>query len=196
MSRGPALLPVLLTSDQARDDELAHRPLFEGAPEDAPVVGLAEDGEPLSVDRLDELGADIDEAVDDALEELTASGDAEWAEQDVPVKGGGTLKILVREGDGAESEDLLVPDVLLEAAESLDAKALAVAVPVRGVLLATDADQKWQLVAAFATAARMQHAAGEDDALWPGVLRVEDGHVTGVIALRTASLDAASRRGS
>lgn len=195
MSRALDLLPLLLTPDEAREGALAHRPLFEGAPADAPVVGLSEDGEPLTEDRLEALGVELDEALEDAIEELIQQSDAGWIEQGVPVKGGGTLTILVRQGDGAAAEEILVEDVLEEAAAALGAEAIAVAVPVRGALLVADAGQKWQLVAAFATAARMQHGAGAEGALFPGVLRAEGGRITGVIDLRTASLDAAARRG-
>jgi len=194
MSHRLELLPALFTPEQARTDDCACSPLFDGAPEGAPLVGLVDDGTPLTQSDVEALDAEFDEVLEEAIEDLAHQSDACWVEQTVPVKGGASLKILMRQGDGADSTEILVPDTLLEAAEILGAEALAVAVPVRGALLVTDAGQKWQLVAAFATAARMQHAEGGESALYAGVLRAEAGILTGVIELRTASLDAATHR--
>jgi hypothetical protein len=194
MSRSVPLTPRLFAPTFAREHALVHRLLFENAPDDVPVFGLTEDGEPLTEERLETLGLDFDDAFDDAVTELGDASDGGWEEQIIPVKGGGELRILVRQGEGASAEELLVSSVIEEAAEALEAKAIAIAVPTRGTLLATDADQKWQLVAAFATAAKMQHAQGGEDALWPGILRGEDGAIVGTIQLSTVSLDAAARR--
>lgn len=192
MSHGVELLPALFTPEQARADDRACSPLFEGAPEGVPLVGLIDDGTPLSQSDVEALDTEFDEVLEEAIEDLAHQSDACWVEQDIPVKGGASLKILMRQGDGAESAEMLVPDTLLEAAEILGADALAVAVPVHGALLVTDAGQKWQLVAAFAAAARMQHAGGGESALYAGVIRAEAGILTGVIELRTASFDAQS----
>jgi hypothetical protein len=196
MSRTAPLRPILLPAEIARERQLAHRLLFEDAPETVPVFALLEEGEPVTEERMETLGLDPDEAFDDAVDELEEESDAGWVEQLVPVKGGAVLRILARHGESAATEEILVAQVLEEAAVALDAKAIAIAVPARGTLLVTDADQKWQLVAAFGTAARMQHAQAGDDAIWPGVLRAEDGAVVATIELSTASLDAAARRGS
>jgi hypothetical protein len=188
-------LAVSLASlESAREQELLHRPLFPGAPPEVPVVVLVEDDEPVTEERLEALGVEPDDAFADATEARGHDADGGWAAQAVPVKGGAKLALLVREGDNADVEDVLVPQILQEAATQLGAAALAVALPARGVLLATDAGQKWQLVAAFATAARMQHEQAGDEALWPGLLRVEKGRVVGVIELSTVSLDAAAAR--
>jgi hypothetical protein len=120
--------------------------------------------------------------------------DAGWIEQTIPVKGGGALRIAARAGDEAAAEDALLPSALDDACELLSAKALAVAMPAPGTLLVTDADQKWQLVAAFAAAARVHHAEAGEDGLYAGVLRAEGGRIVGLIEVRTASLDAASKR--
>ena len=192
MSHGADLLPALFTPEQARTGDLACSPLFEGAPEGTPLVGLIDDGTPLARADFEAIDTDLDEVLEEAIQDLADQSDAGWVEQTIPVKGGAKLRLLMRLGEGAASAEILVPDTLLEAAEILGAEALAVAVPVRGALLVTDAGQKWQMVAAFATAARMQHAAGGDTALYAGVLRAEAGLLTGVIDLRTASLDAAA----
>jgi hypothetical protein len=110
------------------------------------------------------------------------------------VKGGAALTLAARIGDERDARELLVPGVLAAAAELLGATELAVGSPTRDVLLVTDAAQKWQLVAAFATAVRLQHAAAGDEALFAGLLRAVDGEVVGVIELTTASLDDAARR--
>jgi hypothetical protein len=189
----PDLSLELISTATAREGEIVHRLLFEGAPDDVPVAALFEDGEGLTAERLEALGIEVDDAFDEALEEL-ADRDAGWVERMIPVKGGGELKVAARTGDEARAAELLLPAELEAAAELLGAKALAVALPSTALLLVTDADQKWQLVAAFSAAARMQHAAAGEGALWPGVLKVENGRVAGVIEVRTASLDAASKR--
>jgi hypothetical protein len=196
MSRGVTLHPLLISAASAREQLLAHRLVFEGAPDDTPVFALLEDGEPVTEERLETLGVDADEAFEDALGELADASDAGWREQTIPVKGGGILRILVRDGEGAASEELLLSAVLEEAAVALGAKAIALAVPARGALLVTDADQKWQLVAAFGTAVKMHHAQAGEDALWPGVFRAKSGAVVATIELTTVSLDAASRGSS
>jgi hypothetical protein len=184
---------TLLRAEVAHEGDLAHRPLFDGAPADVPVIALLADGDPITTTELQALEVDIDDVFVEALETLE-DRDAGWIEQSIPVKGGAVLRLAARAGEEAEAVELLRPDELEAAAELLGAKALAVAIPSSGSLLVTDADQKWQLVATFAAAARMRHDEAADEALWPGVLRVEDGKITGVIDLRTASLDAASRR--
>ena len=184
---------LTLAAAPPREEPIARRPLFEGAPDDVPVVALLEDGELLTEDRLDALGIDADDAFAEALDDLE-DRDAGWVEQIIPVKGGADLRIAVRAGDEAQAVEMLVPGVLEAAAELLGASELAIAIPTAASLLVTDARQKWQLVAAFSAAARMQCAAAGEAALWPGVLRAEDGRIRGVIDLRTASLDAASRR--
>lgn len=193
MAFDPDFSLVLGSAALARDEALLHRPLFPGAPDDVPVALLLEDEEPIGEDRLEALGIELDEAFDAAVEDLE-DRDAGWIEQTIPVKGGGELRIAVRSGDEAGAEDALLPSALDDAAELLSAKALAVAMPAPGSLLVTDADQKWQLVAAFAAAARMYHAEAGEDGLYPGVLRAEGGRITGLVELRTASLDAASSK--
>jgi hypothetical protein len=193
MASAPDVSVTLVTAEAAREDEIVHRPLFEGASDDVPVAALLEDGEPFTADRLDALGIEVDDAFAEALEEL-GDREADWVLQTIPIKGGAGLVIAVRAGEEALAVELLLPDKLEAAAALLGAKELAIAIPSSSSLLVTDAGQKWQLVAAFAAAARMQHAGAGDSALWPGVLRAEGGRITGVIDLRTASLDAASRR--
>lgn len=191
----PTLTPLLMPAESARANDLLWQPLFSGAPEEAPVIVLIEDGEPITEERLDSLGLDKDEAFEEALEELGRErNDAAWQSRAVPVKGAGPLTILVREGGGATVEEVLVPAVMAKASEMLGGASVAVAMPARGALLATSADQKWQLVAAFGTAARMQHERAGEAALWAGLVRVEDGKPVGVIDLSTASLDAAANR--
>src|SRR4029079_9694312 len=133
---------------------LVHRPLFPGAPDEVPVALLLEDEEPIEGERLEARGVDADEAFAAAIEDLD-DRDAGWIEQTIPVKGGGELRIAVRSGDEAAAGDAVLPSALEDAAELLGANALAVAMPAPGALLVTDAGQKWQLVAAFAAAARM-----------------------------------------
>jgi len=180
--------------EACRADQLVHRPLFDGAPREVPVAFLLEDGEPVTEERLESFGLEPDEAFTDAFEARADADAGAWNAQAVPVKGGGTLTILVREGESADVEDLLVPAILEDAARQLGAASLAVALPARGVLLAVDGGQKWQLVAAFSTAVKMQHERAGESALWPGVLRVEGGSVTGLVELSTVSLDAAAKR--
>lgn len=193
MASAPDFSLVLGSEAVARDEGLVHRPLFPGAPDDVPVAILLEDEEPIEEERLDALGIEADEAFAAAIEDLD-DRDAGWVEQTIPVKGGGALRIAARSGDEAAAEDALLPSALDDAAELLSAKALAVAMPAPGTLLVTDADQKWQLVAAFAAAARMHHAEAGEDGLYAGVLRVESGRIVGLVELRTASLDAVSKR--
>ena len=188
------LVAAFTSSGTAREQQLVHRPLYDGAPAELPVLVLTEEGEPVTEDRLDSLGIEADDAFTDAADARAEAADASWTAQAIPVKGGGALPILVREGDTADVEDVIVPQVLEQAAGLLRTSSLAIALPARGILLATDASQKWQLVAAFATAARLQYERAGEDALWPGVLRVESGHVKGVIELSTVSLDAAAAR--
>lgn len=184
---------VLGAAAIAASEGLVCRPLFPGAPDDVPVALLLEDEEPIDQERLDALGIEVDEAFAEAVEDLD-DRDAGWVEQSIPVKGGGTLRLAARSGDEGGAEDALLPSALDDACELLGAKALAVAMPAPGTLLVTDADQKWQLVAAFAAAARMHHAEAGEDGLYAGVLRAEGGRITGLIELRTAGLDAASKR--
>lgn len=193
MASAPDFSLVLGSAAVAREEGLVHRPLFPGAPDDVPVALLLEDEEPLDQERLDALGIEVDEAFAEAIEDLD-DRDAGWVEQTIPVKGGGALRIAARSGDEGAAEDVLLASALDDAAELLSAKALAVALPAPGTLLVTDADQKWQLVAAFAAAARMHHAEAGEDGLYAGVLRVEGGRIVGLVELRTASLDAASKR--
>ncbi len=193
MSSAPDFSLVLGASALVREEGLVHQPLFPGAPDDVPVAVLLEDEEAIDGERLDALGIEIDDAFASAIEDLE-DRDAGWVEQSIAVKGGGTLRIAARSGDEAGAEDALLPDALNDAAELLSAKALAVAMPAPGMLLVTDADQKWQLVAAFATAAKMHFAEAGEDGLYAGVLRAEGGRLTGVIELSTASLDAAAKR--
>jgi len=193
MASAPDFSLVLGSAAVAREEGLVHRPLFPGAPDDVPVALLLEDEEPIDEERLDALGIEADEAFAVAIEDLD-DRDAGWIEQTIPVKGGGALRIAARSGDEAAAEDALLPSALDDAAELLSAKALAVAMPAPGTLLVTDADQKWQLVAAFAAAARMHHADAGEDGLYAGVLRAEGGRIVGLVELRTASLDAASKR--
>jgi hypothetical protein len=192
MSSAPDFSLVLGASALVREEGLVHQPLFAGAPDDVPVAVLLEDEEAIDGERLSALGIEIDDAFASAIEDLE-DRDAGWVEQSIPVKGGGTLRIAARSGDESGAEDALLPAALDDACELLGAKALAVAMPAPGTLLVTDADQKWQLVAAFAAAAKMHHAEAGEDGLYAGVLRAEGGRITGVIELKTASLDAASK---
>ena len=180
MASAPDFSLVLGSAAVARDEGLVHRPLFPGAPDDVPVAILLEDEEPLDEERLDALGIEADEAFAAAIEDLD-DRDAGWVEQTIPVKGGGTLRIAARSGDEGAAEDVLLPSALDDAAELLSAKALAVAMPAPGTLLVTDADQKWQLVAAFAAAARMHHAEAGEDGLYAGVLRASGGRIVGLV---------------
>ncbi len=193
MASAPDFSLVLGSVAVAREEGFVHRPLFPGAPDDVPVALLLEDEEPIDEERLDALGIEADEAFAAAVEDLD-DRDAGWIEQTIPVKGGGALRIAARSGDEGAAEDALLPSALEDAAELLSAKALAVAMPAPGTLLVTDADQKWQLVAAFAAAARMYHTEAGEDGLYAGVLRAEGGRIVGIIERSTASLDAASRR--
>lgn len=193
MASAPDFSLVLGAAALVREEGLVHQPLFPGAPDDVPVAVLLEDEEAIDEPRLEALGIELDDAFASAIEDLE-DRDAGWVEQTIPVKGGGTLRIASRSGDEAAAEDALLPSALDDAAELLSAKALAVAMPAPGTLLVTDADQKWQLVAAFAAAARMHHAEAGEDGLYSGLLRAEGGRITGLIELRTASLDAASKR--
>jgi VCBS repeat-containing protein len=174
-------------SETLADEDVVTRSLFEGAPADLPVAVLVEDGELLTLDRLESLGLDVDEAFEQAIEERTS---VTWTARTIPVKGAGALTLLVAD----EAEDLLVPDALRAAAAQLGARTLALAIPARGSLLVMDGDAKWQWVAAFSTAARVQHAQAGDQALTAAVLHGVDGIVTGVITLTTASLDDAAAK--
>ena len=173
-------------------DELVHRPICDGV--DVPVIILIEDEEPVDAARFELLGLD-DDAFDDAIEAIEDLRDGDWRVDRVAVKGAEPLTVLTRTcDDGVVIEQLLVPAVMADAAQRLGVDALAVGIPTRGTLLATAADQKWQLVAAFATAVRVQHDRGGDQRLYPGVLRVDGGKPVAEIALGTASLDAAAAK--
>jgi hypothetical protein len=193
MASAPDFSLVLGAAAIALTEGLVHRRLYPGAPDDVPVALLLEDEEPIDEERLDGLGVDADSAFAAAVDDLD-DRDAGWIERTIPVKGGGELRIAVRSGDEAAAEDALLPSALDDAAELLDAGALAVAMPTPGALLVTDAGQKWQLVAAFAAAARMQHDEAGEDGLYAGVLRAERGRIVGQIEIGTASLDGASGR--
>ncbi len=193
MARSPDFSLVLGAAGKAREEGWIHRPLFASAPASVPVAILLEDEEPIDAERLESLSIDAEEAFDDAIVDLE-DRDAGWVEQSTPVKGGLTLRFAHRGGDEAAAEDALLPAALDDAAELLGAQVLAVAMPTPGTLLVTDADQKWQLVAAFGAAARAQHAEAGEDGLFEGLLRAEGGRITGVLELRTASLDAAAKR--
>ncbi|GAC1537375.1 MAG: hypothetical protein NVS3B10_01670 [Polyangiales bacterium] len=194
MARGPRLEAYVVRLDQTRPDDLAHRPLFPGADDAVPVVILVEDGEPVTRERFETLALD-ERAFDDAIEDLEPTEDAAWTVRQVAVKGAEPLTILLREHEeGVAVEELLVPAVMDDAAQRLGVGAIAVGVPRRGAILATAADQKWQLVAAFATAVKLQYGGAGDQALFAGVLRVEGGRPVSVIELSTTSLEAAATK--
>lgn len=193
------LRPLLVSRELATANSLVFRPLFDFAPESAPVIVLVEDDEPVDEDRLQTLGVARDEAFDDAIESLRsdvegALGDEPWAHQSVPVKGGLVLDIAARAGGEATTEDVLVPAVMNAASELLGGGPIALAIPARGILLATLADQKWQLVAAFSAAARLHYEKAGEAAVSAGLLRVENGEPVTIIELTTASLDAAVQK--
>ena len=167
MGRAPEVTLTFTTTAAACEAEQVFAP-FSRRRAALPVIGLLEDGEPFTADRLESLGGEAEELFEDAIDELD-DRDSGWQTQAVPVKGGAVLTLAARIGDERDARELLVPGVLAAAAELLGATELAVAIPARDALLVTDAAQKWQLVAAFATAARLQHAAAGDDALYPGL---------------------------
>src|SRR5687767_14680151 len=106
MARSP--LTLLINSLEAsRAQKLVHRPLFEGAPVDVPVAVLLEDYEPVTEERFESLGMDLDEAFGDASDARAEADEGSWAAQAIPVKGGASLTLLVREGEGADVEDVL-----------------------------------------------------------------------------------------
>jgi hypothetical protein len=126
-----------------------------------------------------------DELAAEALENLRKRP-AEWLVTErrggIVTLGGKPLR--VEHVDEMATERLLDSHFLLRAHALIDQAVLAVAAPVRGVLLATAAIAPPRELAAFLTLAKRIHQRGTMEPLTPSVFTVQDGRLTGVLRPR------------
>jgi len=94
--------------------------------------------------------------------------------------------------DEMATERLLDSHFLARAHALLDHAVLAVAAPVRGVLMAVPAIAGPRALAAFLILARRIHARATTEPLSPSVFTVQDGKLTGVLRPRQRTVISAS----
>jgi uncharacterized protein YtpQ (UPF0354 family) len=94
----------------------------------------------------------------------------------------GPMRLAMCSGDPLAAERVLDPGFQRGIAAALGARTLAVAVPHRGFLVATDAEQDPERLGRFATAA-MTRFRGADTPITPFLLLVGDGHIRGRVSI-------------
>ncbi|MBX3155993.1 MAG: hypothetical protein KF773_08335 [Deltaproteobacteria bacterium] len=171
---GGRVMPSLRAPDAVELDEAMWSPLFEDAPDGLPVIVYGLDGENTFMMLRDESsGRPLDELRRDALANL-ATEDVE-----LELVRAGDLTLAVVSGSFYAAEKLLDPALMQRIARELDAELLAVAMPARGVLLATSAMQPGLAELVLLVADRYADAGGR--AISPAVLLVADGDIVGFV---------------
>lgn len=118
--------------------------------------------------------------VDDYAFRNVAQRPFDWLLQRVPLDGGLTLELAVFTGDYCGPERLTDPQVIDAAARTLGARDVALGLPRRGVLMATDADQDTALLHGFLGAVGAQYLRAESPPITPLVVTMKDGAISDI----------------
>ncbi|MCA9565022.1 MAG: hypothetical protein KC561_16105, partial [Myxococcales bacterium] len=159
------------------------RRLFAGEV-DSPFVTYAEltdDGViPLSADEVAALGLSLDEL--DRLARGNLNGQTtDWSVQDLDLQNGLRLQVAVLDGSPLAAEHILDPQTLATAAGELGATTVAVAVPRRGILLVTNAEQEETALIGFAGIVGAQFHRGESEPISPNLYAIRGTQLTAVM---------------
>ena len=170
------LMPSLRVRTAVDLDEVAWRPLLtEEESEVLPIVVCGVDGETsFGMIRRDTLEREVSDAFGVALANLAA----EAVHQEELHAGG--MVITAVGGSFYAAEKLLDVAFMKTLHRDLAARRLAAAVPMRGMLLVTSADDPSRL-ARFAALARMRFDDGGSRAISPAVLLLDNGAITGFL---------------
>lgn len=170
------LMPSLRMRSMVDLDEVAWRPLFgEEASDAIPIIVCGVDGETsFGMIRRETLEREVSDVFGVALANLATE-----AVHQEELHAGGTVITAVG-GSFYAAEKLLDVTFMRTLHADLRARTLAVAAPVRGMLLVTSADDPSRL-SRFAALARMRYDDGGSRAISPVVLLVEHGAITGAM---------------
>lgn len=95
--------------------------------------------------------------------------------------GGKLLRVLTLSDDPFAAERVLDAAVMRQAQQILEADALFVGVPRRGLLMAIDGLQEEPLLRAFGAAVAGQFTQGESEVISPAVFTMQDGVLVGFL---------------
>lgn len=170
------LMPSLRGRTSVDLDEVAWRPLVtEEENETLPVVVCGVDGETsFGMIRRETLEREVSDVFGAALANLAT----EAVHQEELHAGGSVITVVG--GSFYAAEKVLDVAFMRALHADLGARTLAVAAPVRGMLLVMSADDPSRL-SRFATLARMRYDDGGSRAISPSVLFVEHGAIVGVL---------------
>ncbi|MGD8622478.1 MAG: hypothetical protein PVI81_04160 [Anaerolineales bacterium] len=179
-----AILPALKPHDWKGRDSVLCRPLLAGEDQDRmPLVAFGYDRphtfEFLSVNQVP--GGNSPEKL--ALLESAAirnlqARTAQWNLETFNLEGV-SLSIAICGDDFLAAERILDDKFVREAHRLLSAEMLAVGIPRRGMILATDIKQTQESVARFAAAISAQYHRADSAPISPLVFAVKDGRVVG-----------------
>lgn len=171
------LMPSLRDRQSVELDEVVWRSVLPDAgPADLPIVVFGVDGEStFGMIRRDALERPVEDAMDVAIANL-ASEDVE-----LEVMRAGALELLVASGSFYAAEKVLDEGFMRGLHARLGANLLAAAVPTRGLLIVTSADQAAAQLAQFAELVASRYADGGSRAISPTVLLLERGRIAGFV---------------
>jgi hypothetical protein len=177
------LMPSLRDRHNIELDEVVWTALLPESAHDLPVIVCGIDGEStFGMLRREALERPADEALAQALVNL-ADEPVELDEMRV-----GDLDLVVVTGSFYAAEKVLDRRFMLALHARIGAEILAVAVPTRGLLVATAADLEPAQIARFAALARLRHDESGGRGISPTVMLVSDGRIAGFVRDTTVPL--------
>ncbi len=103
-----------------------------------------------------------------------------WERREVPLPNA-TFSLHMATRGEYTAERILDVDLLRDLQQQLGTKLLAVGIPRRGLLMATNGRQDRPLLAGFVGMVEAQHRRAETDPLFASVLAVQDGRIVGAL---------------
>jgi len=174
---GGRLMPSLRDRRSVELDEVVWRSVLPDAgPVDLPIVVYGIDGEStFGMIRRDALERPVDDAMAEALANLAAE------EVELEVLRAGDLELMAASGSFYASEKILDEAFMRGLHARLGARLIAAAVPTRGLLIATSAEQAAAQLARFAELVASRFDDGGSRAISPTVLLLEHGAIVGFV---------------
>jgi uncharacterized protein YtpQ (UPF0354 family) len=104
-----------------------------------------------------------------------------WEQVEVEVNEFRKLRMLAVTDQKFAPEQILAPNFMQEAQRLLRAELLAVGIPRRELILATDADQPMDSLRRFATRVSLEYSSGKSEAITSLVFAVSNGNIVGLL---------------
>lgn len=186
MGTRDAVLPALKPHDWPSYKDVVCRPLVSGdTSHDLPWVAYGYD-RPNTFEFLarrnfpQEITPEQLSLIEHAALRNLRARSTSWKYEEFDI-GGKPLKVLVCSDDFLAAEHILDPSFMQQAHAQLNAEVLAVGIPLRGLMIATDAKQSNDMISRFAGAISAQYHRAESAPITPTVLVVIRGNVVGVV---------------